>query len=119
MRIAMVAACPFPWPRGTPVRIHRLAEALGQMGHDVHVTTYHLGERGHEAPFTVHRIRDIPSYRYCEPGPTLRKLVYLDPSSVSSFASCCVSTHSTSSMRITTKVCWRLWERCAAAATCR
>lgn len=79
MRIAMVAACPFPWPRGTPVRIHRLAEALGERGHEVHVVTYHLGEPLPQAPFTVHRIRNVPSYRFCDPGPTIRKLLYLDP----------------------------------------
>ena len=42
MRIAIVAACPFPLPRGTPVRILRMAEALADRGHEVHVVTYHL-----------------------------------------------------------------------------
>src|SRR5688500_16102663 len=79
MRIAMVAACPFPWPRGTPIRIHRLAEAVAQRGHEVHVATYHLGEDAGGAPFTVHRIRDVPAYRRAEPGPTARKLFHLDP----------------------------------------
>lgn len=78
-RIGMVAACPFPWPRGTPIRIHRMAEALAQRGHDVHVVTYHLGETLDSPPFVVHRIRDVPAYRRTEPGPTLRKLVQLDP----------------------------------------
>lgn len=32
-RIAMVAACPFPCPRGTPVRVRRMAEALTARGH--------------------------------------------------------------------------------------
>ena len=56
MRIAMVAACPFPWPRGTPIRIHRMAEALGRRGHDVHVVTYHLGGPTPTPHMTVHRI---------------------------------------------------------------
>jgi len=43
LRIAMIAACPFPWPRGTPIRIHRIAEAVARRGHAVHVVTYHLG----------------------------------------------------------------------------
>ena len=77
-RIAMVAACPFPWPRGTPTRVLRLAEALGQRGHEVHVVTYHLGGPV-SGPFQVHRIREIASYRRTAPGPTPRKLFQLDP----------------------------------------
>jgi glycosyltransferase involved in cell wall biosynthesis len=79
LRIAMIAACPFPWPRGTPIRIHRMAEALAQRGHEVHVVTYHLGEELCSPPFVVHRIRDVPRYRHTAPGPTLRKLAQLDP----------------------------------------
>jgi glycosyltransferase involved in cell wall biosynthesis len=78
-RLAMIAACPFPWPRGTPIRIHRLAEALARRGHDVHVVTYHLGQADPDLPFPVHRIREVPSYRHTAPGPTLRKLLQLDP----------------------------------------
>ena len=79
LKVAMVAACPFPWPRGTPIRIHRMAEAVARRGHEVHVATYHLGEALTDAPFLLHRIRDVPSYRYTAPGPTARKLVQLDP----------------------------------------
>jgi glycosyltransferase involved in cell wall biosynthesis len=79
LRIAMVAACPFPWPRGTPIRIHRIAEAVARRGHDVHVVTYHLGEDLCDPPFVVHRIPDVPGYQRTEPGPTLRKLFQLDP----------------------------------------
>jgi glycosyltransferase involved in cell wall biosynthesis len=79
LRIAMIAACPFPWPRGTPVRIHRIAEAVARRGHAVHVVTYHLGEELADPPFVVHRIRDVPAYRHTAPGPTVRKLFQLDP----------------------------------------
>ena len=79
LRIAMIAACPFPWPRGTPIRIHRIAEAVARRGHAVHVVTYHLGEDLVDPPFVVHRIRDVPAYRRTDPGPTVRKLVQLDP----------------------------------------
>jgi glycosyltransferase involved in cell wall biosynthesis len=79
LRIAMVAACPFPWPRGTPIRIHRIAEAVAHRGHEVHVATYHLGEDVGNPPFHVHRIRDVPAYRRTDPGPTVRKLFQLDP----------------------------------------
>lgn len=75
----MIAACPFPWPRGTPIRIERIAEAVARRGHAVHVVTYHLGENAAGSPFVVHRIRDVPGYRRTAPGPTLRKLFQLDP----------------------------------------
>jgi glycosyltransferase involved in cell wall biosynthesis len=75
----MIAACPFPWPRGTPVRIERMAEAVARRGHEVHVVTYHLGEDPGDVPYVVHRIRDVPTYRRTDPGPTVRKLFQLDP----------------------------------------
>lgn len=79
LRVAMVAACPFPWPRGTPIRIQRIAEAVARRGHEVHVATYHLGGDPGDTPFRIHRIRDVPAYRRTDPGPTVRKLFQLDP----------------------------------------
>jgi glycosyltransferase involved in cell wall biosynthesis len=79
MRIAMVAACPFPWPRGTPIRIHRMAEALGRRGHDVHVVTYHLGGPTPTPHMSVHRIEGPSWYRRTAPGPSFAKLALLDP----------------------------------------
>jgi glycosyltransferase involved in cell wall biosynthesis len=78
LRIAVIAACPFPVPRGTPIRILRLSEALAEAGHDVHVLTYHLGSGPVDPRLKVHRIEDIPSYRKLSPGPTVRKLVTVD-----------------------------------------
>ena len=81
-RIAMVAACPLPYDRGTPIRIFRMAEALAQQGCDVHVFTYHLGtitadeEKG--LPFKIHRIRKVPTYNKYSPGPSPQKLMVLD-----------------------------------------
>lgn len=77
-RIAVVAACPLPWPRGTPIRIHRLSEALAARGHDVHLVTYHLGERT-SVRYTLHRIPRVPFYQRHAPGPSLGKLLVLDP----------------------------------------
>ena len=79
LRVAMVAACPFPWPRGTPIRIQCIAEAMAHRGHTVHVVTYHLGEVVPDSPYRVHRIPEVPSYRRTAPGPTVRKLIQLDP----------------------------------------
>ena len=77
-RIAIVAACPFPYPRGTPIRILRMAEGLAVQGHTVHVVTYHLGQQVEELPFQIHRIPHIPTYKKLSPGPTYQKLWLLD-----------------------------------------
>jgi glycosyltransferase involved in cell wall biosynthesis len=79
LTIAIVAACPFPQPRGTPIRIQRMAEALAERGHDVHVVTYHLGTGVLRAPVTIHRTWPIRTYRMVAPGPSYHKLLLLDP----------------------------------------
>ncbi|MDY0066124.1 MAG: glycosyltransferase family 4 protein [Steroidobacteraceae bacterium] len=79
MRILVVAACPLPWPRGTPIRIHRLAEALVHRGHEVHVATYPLGDQGTPTPYILHRVGRQTSTMDARPGPSLKKLLVLDP----------------------------------------
>jgi len=79
LRICVVAACPFPLPRGTPIRILRLAEALADRGHDVHVATYHLGSGRVSPKLTVHRIPEVPWYQKLGPGPTYGKVLRVDP----------------------------------------
>ncbi len=78
-KIAMVAACPFPCPRGTPLRIQRMAEALAKRGHEIHVIAYHLGDAIESVDFALHRIPNVPTYSRTAPGPTLQKLLVLDP----------------------------------------
>jgi glycosyltransferase involved in cell wall biosynthesis len=77
-KIAMVAACPLPYPRGTPIRIFRMAEALARSGNDVHLVTYHLGENEKKPEFRYHRTRPIKTYRKLSPGPSWQKLFVLD-----------------------------------------
>ncbi|MBT3337176.1 MAG: glycosyltransferase family 4 protein [Anaerolineae bacterium] len=55
-----------------------MAEALAKFGHDVHVITYHLGDKSGNHPFRIHRIPDIPFYQNTKPGPTFLKLFLLD-----------------------------------------
>ena len=74
----MLAACPFPAPRGTPAPIRRLAEALTLRGHDVQVLAYHHGA-GEVLPYPVHRIPDVRHYRRMSAGQSLTKLLLLDP----------------------------------------
>ena len=75
----MVAACPFPYQRGTPIRIFRLAEALALKGNEVNVITYHLGNDVSDAPFRIYRIPEMIKYRNFAPGPSYQKLLLLDP----------------------------------------
>jgi len=77
-KIVMLAPCPFPYSRGTPIRIFRMAEALSNRGHDVNVITYHLGKDVNGVPFKIHRIPDVKTYRKYSPGPTYQKLILLD-----------------------------------------
>ena len=74
LRIAVVAACPLPAARGTPIRIFHLSEALHKMGHDVHVVAYHLGQQQVPHNFNLHRIKDLSWYSRMQAGPTYRKL---------------------------------------------
>lgn len=83
LRILVVAACPLPAPRGTPIRVLRTSEALARLGHEVHVATYHLGARAAEVEeprgLALHRIRALPFYRRTAPGPSYGKLLVVDP----------------------------------------
>jgi len=79
LRILMIAACPFPWPRGTPIRIQRLAQALVEEGNTVDVFTYHLGKADDELPFKVFRTAKVFYYNRVRAGPSVSKLLVLDP----------------------------------------
>lgn len=79
LRIAMVAACPFPARRGTPLRIERLSEALTELGHEVEVITYPVGESSAVSSFPIHRAGKAMKLGTIAPGPTPRKLLQYDP----------------------------------------
>lgn len=42
--IAMVAACPFPANHGSAASIREMSDTLSDMGHDVHIVTYPMGQ---------------------------------------------------------------------------
>jgi glycosyltransferase involved in cell wall biosynthesis len=85
LRVAVVAACPFPYPRGTPVRALRLSESVAALGHDVHVATYHLGQGPVDPRLSLARIRAPRWIRPEEPGPSVGKVAVLDPLLVRTF----------------------------------
>jgi glycosyltransferase involved in cell wall biosynthesis len=75
----MVAACPMPARRGTPLRVERLAEALAARGHHVELVTYHVADGPQPLDFPVHRIFRNPVYWRMPVGPSFRKLALYDP----------------------------------------
>ena len=79
LTVAIVAACPLPLARGTPVRIRHVAESLANRGHDIHVITYHLGSGELSQDVKVHRTPRVPTYRRLSPGPSYQKLLVMDP----------------------------------------
>jgi glycosyltransferase involved in cell wall biosynthesis len=78
-RVAMIAACPMPARRGTPLRIERLTEALIARGHHVEIITYHVSDDAQTLDFPVHRIFNKRVYWRMPAGPNLRKLTVYDP----------------------------------------
>ncbi len=76
MRIAMVAACPFPTYQGSQVFVHEMSEALARRGHEVVVLTYgqqcrDLGES--EPSYEHRRIGRLPCDDASRSGPTFVK----------------------------------------------
>lgn len=77
MRILFLAPEPFFENRGTPIAIFNLVQVLAQIGHQVDLVTYHLGEEINISGVAVKRILKIPFIRKIPIGPSLRK-IFLD-----------------------------------------
>jgi glycosyltransferase involved in cell wall biosynthesis len=79
LRVCVLAACPVPFPRGTPIRVTRLTEAVARLGHEVHLVTYATSSGPIDPLVHVHRIRGVPRLGAERPGPSLGKFAILDP----------------------------------------
>lgn len=75
MRIAVVAACPFPSPQGSQVFVGEMCEALARRGHEVELLTYGQGEERATPPtsYAHRRIRRLPGDDAMRSGPTIVK----------------------------------------------
>lgn len=75
MRIAVVAACPFPSPQGSQVFVGEMCEALAGRGHEIELLTYGQGGEGEGASgaYAHRRIRRLPGDDALRSGPTLVK----------------------------------------------
>ena len=74
--IAMVAACPFPANHGSAASIREMSDTLMDLGHDVHIVTYPVGQadiRVRRA--TVHRTASFRPEGNARVGPSADKFV--------------------------------------------
>lgn len=76
LRTCMLAACPFPANHGTPGSIREMAEALSDGGHDVHIVTYHFGEKVDVRGPKIHRIANWTNESQVRVGPTRYRPLY-------------------------------------------
>jgi glycosyltransferase involved in cell wall biosynthesis len=77
MKILLIAPQPFYEKRGTPLAVALLAKALGELGHEIDLVTYHLGEPWPIPSVTHHRAAKIPFMRSVKKGLSFSKL-FLD-----------------------------------------
>jgi len=75
MKILMLAPEPFLAPRGTPVSIYFRTKALSELGHKVHLITYHLGEDVDLKNVKIHRIPRLFFIRRIKIGISLAKIL--------------------------------------------
>ncbi len=74
--IAMVAACPFPANYGSPASIREMSDTLSDMGHNVHIVTYPVGQEGIRVRRAkVHRPAAFRPERNTKIGPSSEKFV--------------------------------------------
>jgi glycosyltransferase involved in cell wall biosynthesis len=69
IKVAMVAAMPYPSGQGTQALVGEMARGLTRNGHSIRLVCYHHGAFEREEPFPVHRVRRIPFYRRIRSGP--------------------------------------------------
>ena len=77
LKILMIACLPFFSARGTPISIRSRLEVLSNLGHEVDVITYHVGDDFELPGIKILRILNIPFIREVPVGPSSKK-IFLD-----------------------------------------
>ena len=76
--VAMVAACPFPANHGSAASIREMSDTLVDMGHDVHIVTYPIGQEDIRVRRAkVHRTASFRPEGNAKVGPSADKF-FLD-----------------------------------------
>ncbi|MGI8890099.1 MAG: glycosyltransferase family 4 protein [Chthoniobacterales bacterium] len=74
--IAMVAACPFPANHGSAASIREMSDTLSEMGHNVHIVTYPIGQEEIRVRHAkVHRAGPFRPETNAKVGPSSDKFV--------------------------------------------
>ena len=74
MRILMIAPEPFFQPRGTPFSEYYRTRALTELGHEVDMVTYPIGEDVSIPGLSIFRAPSVPGVRKIKIGPSFAKL---------------------------------------------
>jgi glycosyltransferase involved in cell wall biosynthesis len=74
MKILMLAPEPFFQPRGTPISVYFRIKALSELGHEVDLVTYHLGEGKNFNNLRIHRTPPLFFIRKIKVGPSFSKI---------------------------------------------
>jgi glycosyltransferase involved in cell wall biosynthesis len=73
MRILMIAPLPFFQPRGAAFQVYHRAQVLGEMGHEVHLVVYHVGEDVNLRNVQIYRTWSLPFIKRVKVGPSAAK----------------------------------------------
>lgn len=71
----MIAPQPFFTPRGTPISIFQRLHALSQLGHEVDLLTFPIGEDVNIANVNIYRTLALPFINDVKIGPSVAKLL--------------------------------------------
>ena len=74
MKILMIAPEPFFQPRGTPISVYFRLKALSELGHEVDLLTYPLGENKVLPRLKIYRVPNILGLKSIKVGPSMAKI---------------------------------------------
>lgn len=77
MKILMLAPQPFYETRGTPISVRQRLKALSDLGHEVDLLTYPLGENVDMPGLVIHRLPNLFATQHIQIGPSWNK-IFLD-----------------------------------------
>ena len=77
LKILMITCFPFFSARGTPIAVKSRLDSLSNLGHEVDVVAYHIGDDIELPGIKILRILNIPFIREVPAGPSLKK-IFLD-----------------------------------------
>lgn len=75
MKILMIAPQPFFEPRGTPISVYQRLHALSQLGHEIDLLTFPIGEDVEIPRVKIHRTVRLPFIQKVKIGPSPAKLI--------------------------------------------